>query len=250
MTYEKSFKIGSQADGYILCNHIIVMDADGNKLFSFNRSSYNGYRRIVTNEENALEYLRGVHGDVSDVDPNANFKIEVEYPLVSANAYIEGAELLPVLLTQEAARFIQSKLQALKQKKYRVYRVYDNYAKEGDVDYKPGDRRLMQETYTKPVIVPKNTQNSALLLKVNGWKDTDIYHHEVETETVDQPHYATLRDICDNYKTAFVYVRPENVDWIPAKVDLVLADEIEAARKKMENAKSLLIAAGAASLIL
>ena len=229
MTYEKSFKIGSQADGYIRCNHTIVMDADGNKLFSFNRKGFDGMRTP---------------------DPNANFKIEVEYPLVSANAYIEGAELLPVLLTQEAVRFIQSKLQALKQKKYRVYRVYDNYAKDGDVDYKPGDRRLMQETYTAPVIIPKNAQNSSLLLKVDGWKDTDIYHHEVETEMVDQPHYATLRDICDNYKTAFVYVRPENVDWIPTKVDLVLADEIEAARKKMENAKSLLIAAGAASLIL
>ena len=232
MTYEKSFKIGSQADGYIRCNHTIVMDADGNKLFSFNRKGFDGMRTP---------------------DPNANFKIEVEYPLVSANAYIEGAELLPVLLTQEAVRFIQSKLQALKQKKYRVYRVYDNYAKEGDVDYKPGDRRLMQETYTKPVVIKTWQQDPTNTITYNpkkGWKDTDIYHHEVEIEMVDQPHYATLRDICDNYKTAFVYVRPENVDWIPTRVDLVLADEIEAARKKMENAKSLLIAAGAASLIL
>ena len=196
MTYEQAFKLGSQVDGYILCNHTIVMNEQGEKLFSFNRSSYSGWRRIHTNEENALEYLRGVHGDVSDVDPNASFDIEVEYPLLHTDEYIQGANLVPCYLTQEAARFIQSKLQALKQTKYYIYRVYDNYAQEGDDVRKPGDRRLMQETYAKPVIIPKNARNSALLLKVDGWRNTDIYHYEVETEKVNQLHYEMMRDLC------------------------------------------------------
>lgn len=245
MTYEKSFKIGSNIEGYIKCSFTTVHAENGDKLFTFNRK---GFGRHIQSQGEADLYLIQTNG-VGDA-PNTSFDIEVDYPLLHADYAIKGKELVPVRLTQEAARFIASKLKPLTQKKYLIYRVYDNYAQETNSTHKPGERRLMQETYTKPVIIPKNAQNSALLLRVDGWKDTYIYHHEVEVKTEDQTHYATLRDLCENYKTDIVYVRPERVDWIPTRVDVVLSDEIETARQKMEQAKSLLIAAGAASLIL
>lgn len=253
MTYEKSFKIGSNVEGYIKCSFTTVYAENGDKLFTFNRK---GFGRHIQSQGEADLYLIQTNG-VGDA-PNTSFDIEVDYPLLHADYGIKGKELVPVRLTQEAARFIASKLKPLTQKKYLIYRVYDNYAQETNSTHKPGERRLMQETYTKPWIV----KGSPLLLQgSNCWVDTDIYHHEVEVKTEDQTHYVTLRDLCENYKTAIAYVRPESVDWIPTKIDNVTVTDadgkeikldvaIDEAYKKMEQAKSLLIAAGAASLIL
>ena len=121
MTYEKSFKIGSNVEGYIKCSFTTIHAENGDKLFTLNRK---GFGRRIQSQGEADLYLIQTNG-VGDA-PNTSFDIEVDYPLLHADYEIKGNELVPVRLTQEAARFIQSKLQALKSKKYRVYRVYDN----------------------------------------------------------------------------------------------------------------------------
>lgn len=198
-----------------------------------------------------------------------NFNILLDIPLLTATLEEKQEDgYIPCKLTAEAARIIAHVAHKHKRVKYFVYRVYDrDYMYDNRVIYKAGESALILETYTKPNMDSPDWQpryvNGYVSTGANPYMDVAnrIYHYELVTGSVNSDSYDALMEACNNYKTAVWYVRPDAIDWIPTRIDnatVVGADgkeipldvAIDEARKKMENAKSLLIAAGAASLIL
>lgn len=238
MSYDEAFKVGSKVDGYIKCTFTQIHDAAGNLLFSMQKEGFSKSQSLYDVDS----FVQRISGDVFAADPNANFEIVTEFPLLQATLHRPGAEYVPCLFTTEAARFIQSKLKALYRTKYYVYRLYLTKYKDDGHTYQAGERRLMAESYGNP--------------HVEKYKDTIHYIHKLETGKVEQEHYAELLNGLENYKSFVVYVQPKHVDWIPTKIDNImingvnLNDAIEEARRKVESAKNVLIAAGAASLII
>lgn len=205
-----------------------------------------------------------------------NFQISLDVPLLTAALEAKQKDgYIPVKLTAEAARIIAQVAHRHQRNKYYVYRVFDSEKRYGSIVRHEGDRELVLETYTKPNmdspdwapqyrdVTSDDVTNNSVVDLTNKLSDNGImvYHYELVTTPSDSESYTWLQEACADYKNAIWYVKPGAIDWIPTRVDNVtvtgadgkeikLDVAIDEARQKMENAKSLLIAAGAASLIL
>lgn len=249
MTYRESLKIGSSAEGIIKCTYARLYDKNGNNLFSLQRKKAGRYVYYPGNDTSAAPKIledksrSGVWFEHADEDGYIAFDL----PMVTITE-ISDDRLVPAVFTPEAIEVIRTAMEKVRAYKFTVYRVWD--AETPGV--RKGDRKAMQSTYVWSQAWK------------DGWraKDTDYFHHEFVQENVINPRFEKLIDIITSGEN--IYIKPAAFEWYATdvknatvittdeegnEVEINLDEAIEAARKKMENAKKVLIGAGLSNLL-
>lgn len=117
MTYKEALNIGSVAAGAVKCTYTMLYDAQGNKLFSFQRV----HGQYVFEPDEALTERVGQtvlvrRPDLSEADTSAYFYsrereagviVFPDIPLVRATEYVPDKRLVPVYLTDAARQWIE-----------------------------------------------------------------------------------------------------------------------------------------------
>ena len=231
MSYEEAFKIGSVCDGYVKCTYAELYDAVQEELPGGNRI----FRKLFSLQKRfwAAEHTIG-----------ATIFLHYVYPIVTADTYVPDTKYVPVYLTDEAAEYINHVINRGKKRKeikiWQVVRVFDrNYVPGIHVVNYAGDRVIVYEGKEEP--------------DMSKYTD-DVWSHY---EKIQDSKWAELEGLVKAGDTFIV--KACAIDWMPTKIDNVvitetdkngntrevkLDDALEAARKKMENAKALLLASG------
>lgn len=232
MSYEEAFKIGSVCDGYVKCTYAELYDSVQKELPGGNRI----FRKLFSLQKRfaAAEHTIG-----------ATIGLNYEYPIITADTYVPDTKYVPVYLTTEAAEYINHVISRSKKRSeikiWQVVRVYDRNYVPGDhvVNY-AGDRVIVYEGTEEP--------------DMSKYTDDGLSHYE-KTQAVSK--WDGLEGLV---KAGDMFnVKACAIDWMPTKIDNIvitetdkngntrefkLEDALEAARKKMENAKALLLASG------
>ena len=232
MSYEEAFKIGSVCDGYVKCTYAELFDGTQKELPGGNRI----FRKLFSLQKRfaAAEHTIG-----------ATIGLNYEYPIVTTDTYFPNAKYVPVYLTDEAAEYINHIISLGKKREeikiWQVVRVYDHNYVPGDhiVNY-AGERFVVYEGTEEP--------------DMSKYTDDGFSHYEKIQAGSKWAELAGLVKAGDTFN-----VKVCAIDWMPTKIDNVfitetdkngntrevkLDDVLEAARKKMENAKALLLASG------
>lgn len=231
MWYRQSLAIG-RSEGIIQCTYAIIYDANGNKLFALQRKNFdvseniknfgssNG--NIAVNTGGGREGIIAWFVDKRVGDDYADTAyITFDMPLVIAKEYSQD-KLVPVTLDYNAIDYIKSTLaSARKVKMPIVYMTLEDGSNEiiykGNVKYMPADVRegVKSGKYKQTVIDDYDPRWLALSKKLN---DVDTF-----------------------------YVKPAAFDWQPTDLSNINAsyqDRVAAAKKKLDQAKALLLASG------
>lgn len=232
MSYEEAFKIGSVCDGYVKCTYAELFDGIQKELPGGNRI----FRKLFSLQNNFASAERTIGETVF---------FNYSFPIVTADTYISDAKYVPVYLTDEAAEYINHVISRGKKREeikiWQVVRVYDRNYVPGDhvVNY-AGDRVVVYEGTEEP--------------DMSKYTDDGLSHYEKIHAGSKWAELEGLVKAGDTFN-----VKACAIDWMPTKIDNVfitetdkngntrevrLDDALEAARKKMENAKALLLASG------
>ena len=232
MSYEEAFKIGSVCDGYVKCTYAELYDAVQKELPGGNRI----FRKLFSLQKRWAAAERTIGATIS---------LNYAYPIVTADTYVPDTKYVPVYLTDEAAEYINHVISRGKKREeikiWQVVRVYDrNYAPGDHVVNYAGDRVIVYEGKEEP--------------DMSKYTDDGLSHYE-KIQAVSK--WDGLEGLV---KAGEMFnVKACAIDWMPTKIDNVfitetdkngntrevrLDDALEAARKKMENAKALLLASG------
>ena len=236
MSYEEAFKIGSVCDGYVKCTYAELYDSVQKELPGGNRI----FRKLFSLQKRWAAAERTIGATIS---------LNYAYPIVTADTYVPDAKYVPVYLTDEATEYINHVISRSKRlseilgriKIWQVVRVYDRNYVPGDhvVNY-AGDRVIVYEGKEEP--------------DMSKYTD-DVWSHYEKIQAVSK--WDGLEGLI---KAGEMFnVKACAIDWMPTKIDNIvitetdknvntrevkLEDALEAARKKMENAKALLLASG------
>ena len=232
MSYEEAFKIGSVCDGYVKCTYAELYDAVQKELPGGNRI----FRKLFSLQKRFAAAERTIGATIS---------LNYAYPIVTADTYVPDTKYVPVYLTDEATEYINYVIGYWKKREeikiWQVVRVYDRNYVPGDhvVNY-AGDRVIVYEGKEEP--------------DMSKYTD-DVWSHYEKIQAVSK--WDGLEGLI---KAGEMFnVKACAIDWMPTKIDNVvitetdkngntrevkLEDALEAARKKMENAKALLLASG------
>jgi len=223
MSYEEAFKIGSVCDGYVKCTYAELYDAVQKELPGGNRI----FRKLFSLQKRFAAAERTI---------GATIFLNYVYPIVTADTYVPDTKYVPVYLTDEAAEYINHVISRGKKRKiWQVVRVFDRNYVPGDhvVNY-AGDRVIVYESKEEP--------------DMSKYTD-DVWSHYKKIQA-DSKWAELVVKAGDTFN-----VKACAIDWMPTKIDNIvitdpngkevkLDDALEAARKKMENAKALLLASG------
>ena len=232
MSYEEAFKIGSVCDGYVKCTYAELYDAVQKELPGGNRI----FRKLFSLQKRFAAAERTIGATIS---------LNYAYPIVTTDTYIPDAKYVPVYLTDEAAEYINKVISRGKKREeikiWQVVRVYDrNYAPGDHVVNYAGDRVVVYDGTEEP--------------DMSKYTDDGFSHYEKIQAVSKWDGLEGLIKAGDAFN-----VKACAIDWMPTKIDNVvitetdkngntrevrLDDALEAARKKMENAKALLLASG------
>lgn len=236
MSYEEAFKIGSVCDGYVKCTYAELYDSVQKELPGGNRI----FRKLFSLQKRFAAAERTIGTTIS---------FNYEYPIVTADTYIPDSKYVPVYLTDEAVEYINHVISRVKMRSemngkfkiWQVVRVYDRNYVSGDhvVNY-AGDRVIVYEGTDEP--------------DMSKYTDDSLLHYEKIQAVSKWDGLEGLVKAGDMFN-----VKACAIDWMPTKIDNIvitetdkngntrevkLEDALEAARKKMENAKTLLLASG------
>ena len=237
MSYEEAFKIGSVCDGYVKCTYVELYDFTHGYKFAFQKASVIDHKIVNL--------------DASGVT------ISYEFPLFTAE-YHERKEkderLVPVRLTNECIDYVlkeigsRAKPFVLRQKVWRITGTYPAKAAHGNHTYVTYERKQVQynpETNYNDIDHPEALYNTA------GMPTGEYRWYVIETYK-EYGEHPLIESIKNN---EIFYVKAVAVDWRATDItnvvitdpdgkEVKLDDALEAARKKMENAKALLLASG------
>lgn len=256
MTYREALHIGSAAEGIIKCTYARLYNKDGKNLFSLQRKS--AEKKVVYGGDldgdgvpDTISYDGEKKHDAVEFDQyfqdEDKGKIYFDLPMVKADE-ISNNRLVPAYFTPEAVEIIRAAMQKMRIAKWTVWRVWD----VNTPGAAKGNRRAMQHTYTWS----QDWERSWML------KDTDNYHHEFSKEQVLNPRFERLIEIITSGEA--IYIKPAAFEWYATdiknattittdengnEIEINLNEAVENARKKMEQAKAVLIGAGLTNIL-
>lgn len=234
MFYRDALALSDECAGVIRCTYADLYDKDGTKLYSLQSraASYFEPRRDLIDEKG----------------------VEYGYPVVMAHDYSDK-ELVPAFLTdfaaEKLAEYANNKNQCTR---YTVIRIWKkDSSKEGYDDHKAGERQVVKTCYHMTSSEAANWTSA----------NNEYYEHEIKKERVAIPAVERLTQIIANCES--LYIKPAAFTWYPLGVEMSvisaeerermeaeiasLDEQIAAAKKEMDNAKNILIAAGAVSFL-
>lgn len=240
MKWREAHSIGNKAEGIIRCTYARLYNKAGKVLFSLQRVSAEERARMVGNHVTGELYMVGTEKDARGVfqwtdykfdGPEAN--VNYDMPLVVTSG-VNDDKRVPATLTDKAREILTNSLNNTKRVvRYDIYRCYD--LDDPDHGFKAGDRIKEAQQYHNDfdrrytITYPK-------------------YHYETEAVNVLRPAYQKLIDILKRKEV--VYIRPAAFDWEPIDIKASNLDEqIAAAKRKMDTARAIAIAAGVATLL-
>ena len=254
MDYRDALHIGSKAEGIIKCTFATVYDEKGTGLFSLQRVKAqfgvdykDGYSDETTKDDWILTQLTpniyfadNRYGVNQTHDAELTGGITFDMPLVSVSE-ISSERLVPARMTAEAINIIKKACAEVRARKYIVYRTNTNPNSPSS-----GARAKVAETY--------NYQYAQSFLK----KQDGYVKYDIETQNVIAPKYVKLSEILEQRGT--VYVKPSAFDWSATDIReaqitdengnvVLLSDALDAAAKKLAQAKALLAVAGASNIM-
>ena len=223
MTYKQALNIGAEAVGAIKCTYATIYDADGCKLFSFQR--VDGQYVWEPNEELSARIGQTAlirRPDLSQADTSAYYYNSVsktgsvampDIPIVRATEYVDGTKRVPVYLTDAAKEWIEACCP-----RQQVIDVYNSKGKRVRTFYDlSGENKDKLESYLQHGYTCARSYNSERI-------------------------YAVL-DSAD----PVIYVKPETLVWSIDK--LPENTELAEAKKKYEQARAILLASLPTALI-
>lgn len=274
MKYRQALEIGD-SEGIIQCTYATIYEAGGKPLFSLQRRKFEQHL-----DKNILDAQYSEDpNDHYDSDRNNQFAdavytgsgkegiiawdygywltqaetgyIDFDLPLVAASYPASSERLVPVKLLPDAVLYIEKTLLSLKPKPhYSIYKKVEN-----------GEPELVAESYGA---MNEKVKEYVTYDKTTKWQAIDGYYLDITQEI--SPRWKRLIEKINSNST--YYIRPAAFRWFPVntnnlehkkenwediddetKARIMNYDSVQKAKKKLDNAKALLAAAGVATII-
>lgn len=272
MNYKDAFAIGSHVEGYIKCHYAELHSPSLGKLFSLQDRNFTTKNQAVQNfnkDQGQTEYI--FYGESTPTNRNAGIRTDNEnlynghvddmtafvyndIPVVEMADYVEidetlpkAQQLVPVHLTKIAREHIIAGLKLFRQVKYKVIAEYP----DGKWRYDGNEKVYIHQPGTKVVLFETYDHDEAYKHQhVTTGSASGLYYTYVEEYYPEvKPQYQALIDGIN--ENGVFYVKPVAIDWIPTDiVNVGLDEEIEAAQKRLDAAKAILLTAAGAAVIL
>lgn len=225
MTYQEASKIGTVCEGYIRCTYALVCTAPSRQA------------RIWSLQKGDMSMVNAAKEDLN-ASISGRSMMMMELPIVTAKDIQMRKDWIKVRLTDEALESIID--HCVPEKVAVEWKVYFVYAKK-----KGGDRQYQYTTTKDPGSVV--------------WGKTALGYYTAEVSK-----YATnikgVEDAEKKFGKEF-YVQEALIDWVPVNADKIKAEvykdgrvvelntAIQAAKKKLDNAKAILAMASVTMII-
>lgn len=272
MKYREALQVGTQAEGTIQCTFATIYDKDGNALFSLQRKRFedsDAYREMVMKygegyegeyegnttftenyvytgdgKEGIIMWADSAHGLTVGGDGGSNTKpvgiITFDVPLVVVNQY-SADKLVPCKLLYPTVEYLRRTIQSSKKyTKYVIYKVNSDGTRGKDlqIQYNMPDLEVLQAQHCNYEAIP--------LSLGKAWEDL-LKHINADKVVYIKP--AAFRWFITQVRVN--PVSPEDAaenGGLATDQDSTLG-RLDAARKKLEQAKKVLIAAGLTNFI-
>lgn len=256
MRYKEALNIGTQCAGIVQCTYATIYNSQGRALFSLQNKDarYDGYVYTNADKENhsvvyqvsdelyfaeqlisSQGYIQDNHGTALAEGANAFINKALQLPIVVATEY-SPERLVPAMLTEQAVDFLK---RACERIRGHVYIIYLSSSPNEVKDPKEFARQ-----YTKPT--------DKQLRQISVANQNCKVYYEIQPSIAKK--YLDLISILESGEE--VYVKPAAFCWIPTEIKAVdditglqLRQELEAAKKKYEQARTLLFGAAATNII-